>query len=68
MDLDVGAGRGDLYVPTPAEKAQFKAASGPVYDWFKKNIRNGEKVFDALNAGVAEAEAQLNAARSKDLN
>ncbi|MEL7117155.1 MAG: TRAP transporter substrate-binding protein DctP, partial [Pseudomonadota bacterium] len=29
------AGGGDLYVPTPDEKAAFKDAAAPVFDWFK---------------------------------
>ena len=65
---DFVAGGGDLYVPTPAEKAAFKEAAAPVYDWFKANVQGGEKIFDALTAAVAEAEADINAGRSKDLN
>lgn len=65
---DFVAGGGDLYVPTPAEKAAFKDAAAPVYDWFKANVQGGEKIFDALTAAVAEAEADINAGRSKDLN
>ena len=65
---DFVAGGGDLYVPTPAEKAAFKEAAAPVFDWFKANIDGGEVAFDALVAGVAAAEADLNASRSADLN
>ena len=46
---DFVAGGGDLYVPTPAEKAAFKeAAAAPVYDWFKANVDGGTEAFDAL--------------------
>lgn len=62
------AGGGDLYVPTPDEKAAFKDAAAPVFDWFKANVTRGEEVFDALNTAVAEAEAEVNAARAADLN
>jgi TRAP-type C4-dicarboxylate transport system substrate-binding protein len=62
------AGGGDLYVPTPAEKAAFKDAAAPVFDWFKANIDGGEQIFDALNAAVAEAEAKIDGAAAKDLN
>ncbi len=62
------AGGGDLYVPTPAEKAAFKDAASPVYDWFKGNVQGGEQAFDALTAAVAEAEAEVGAARAADLN
>lgn len=64
---DFVAGGGDLYVPTPAEKAAFKDASEPVYDWFKSNVKGGEAAFDALTAAVAEAEAAIGAANAKDL-
>ena len=62
------AGGGDLYVPTPEEKAAFKAAAAPVYDWFKTNVRGGPEVLDALTAAVASAEADVKAANMKDLN
>ena len=65
---DFVAGGGDLYVPTPEEKAAFKSAAAPVYDWFKANVDGGEEVFDALTSAVAEAEAELNSGRASDIN
>jgi TRAP-type C4-dicarboxylate transport system substrate-binding protein len=65
---DFVAGGGDLYVPTPAQKAAFKDAAAPVYDWFKGNVANGEEIFTALTDAVAEAEAEVGAARDADLN
>lgn len=65
---DFVAGGGDLYVPTPDQKAAFKAAAEPVYGWFKDNVARGEDVFNALTDAVAAAEADVNAARSADLN
>ncbi|MEM6374505.1 MAG: C4-dicarboxylate ABC transporter substrate-binding protein, partial [Pseudomonadota bacterium] len=62
------AGGGDLYVPTPAQKAAFAEASTPVYDWFKDNVARGPEIFDALVAAVEEAEADVNASRDADLN
>ena len=64
---DFVAGGGDLYVPTPEEKAAFKEAAAPVYDWFKANINGGEEIFDALVAAVAEAEAEIDAGMSMDI-
>jgi TRAP-type C4-dicarboxylate transport system substrate-binding protein len=64
---DFVAGGGDLYVPTPAEKAAFKKAASPVYDWFKSNVDGGEAVFTALTKAVASAESDINAGRAKDL-
>ena len=65
---DFQAGGGDLYVPTPDEKAAFKDAAAPVYDWFKVNVDGGERIFDALNASVAEVEAEIAAQRAADMN
>ena len=65
---DFVAEGGDLYVPTPAEKAQFRQAAAPVYDWFKENITGGEEIFNALVSAVADAEAELDAATAKDIN
>jgi TRAP-type C4-dicarboxylate transport system substrate-binding protein len=65
---DFVAGGGDLYVPTPAEKAAFKEAAAPVYDWFKANIDGGEEIFTALTDAVADAEADIEAGMSQDLN
>ncbi|MBL6929756.1 MAG: TRAP transporter substrate-binding protein DctP [Rhodospirillales bacterium] len=56
---DFVKGGGTLYVPTPAQKAEFKNAAAPVYDWFKKNIKNGPVVFDALVAAAAKAEKAI---------
>ncbi|SMC50675.1 TRAP transporter substrate-binding protein DctP [Primorskyibacter flagellatus] len=64
---DFVAGGGDLYVPTPEEKAAFKDAAAPVYDWFKSNVEGGEAIFTALTDAVASAEADLAEARAKDL-
>ncbi|MEP2784128.1 MAG: TRAP transporter substrate-binding protein DctP [Pseudoruegeria sp.] len=65
---DFVAGGGDLYVPTPEEKAAFKDAAAPVYDWFKGNIDGGPEIFEALEAAVAQAEGNINEGRDKDLN
>ncbi|WP_370199338.1 TRAP transporter substrate-binding protein DctP [Roseibium sp.] len=65
---DFVAGGGDLYVPTPEEKAAFKEAAAPVYDWFKGNVGRGGEIFGALEEAVAAAEADINANRSADLN
>ncbi|MDJ0857668.1 MAG: TRAP transporter substrate-binding protein DctP [Dinoroseobacter sp.] len=62
------AGGGDLYVPTPEQKAAFKEAASPVYDWFKSNVGRGEEIFNALNEAVAAAEADIDAGRAADLN
>lgn len=62
------AGGGDLYVPSPDEKAAFKDAATPVYEWFTTNVERGQEVFDALNTAVASAEAEIGDARAKDLN
>lgn len=65
---DFQAGGGDLYVPTPAQKAAFAEAAAPVYDWFKANVDGGERVFDALTATVAEVESDIADQRAQDMN
>ena len=62
------AGGGDIYVPSLAEKAAFKDAAAPVYDWFNTNVEGGPAIFAALNAAVAEAETEIDAGNAKDLN
>ena len=52
----------------PRRKQAFKEQRLPVYDWFKGNVDGGEAIFDALNASVAAAEGEINAARAADLN
>ena len=64
---DFVAGGGNLYVPTPDEKAAFKSAAAPVYDWFKENVDGGEEVFNALTEAVADAEKVLSAGRAADI-
>lgn len=65
---DFVAGGGDLYVPSPEEKALFREAATPVYEWFTSNITGGEAIFDALVGAVAEAEAGLAAGMAQDIN
>ena len=65
---DFVAGGGNLYVPTPAQKASFKKAAAPVYKWFKANVKNGTVVFNALTYAVAKAEADIAVGMTQDLN
>ena len=65
---DFVAEGGDIYVPTPEEKAAFAAAAAPVYDWFKANVDGGEQIFDALTGAVAEVEAELAETYAAELN
>jgi TRAP-type C4-dicarboxylate transport system substrate-binding protein len=65
---DFVAGGGSLYVPSPDQKAMFKDAASPVYDWFKTNVKGGPEVFDALTTAVADAEGKLAKAYASDLN
>ena len=62
------AGGGDLYVPTPDEKAAFAAAAEPVQAWFRDNVDGGDQILDALIDAVVSAEADLDAAYEADLN
>ncbi len=62
------AGGGDLYVPSPEEKAAFRDAAAPVFDWFQENVDGGPEIYEALTKAVAEAEADLAAEYEADLN
>ncbi|MEL6416637.1 MAG: C4-dicarboxylate ABC transporter substrate-binding protein, partial [Pseudomonadota bacterium] len=64
---DFVAGGGDLYVPTPEQKAAFAAAAAPVNDWFTGNVARGGEILEALQTAVAAAEADISAARAADL-
>ena len=61
-------GGGDLYVPTPDEKAAFAAAAEPVQAWFRDNVDGGGEILDALISAVGEAESSLNSSYARDLN
>ena len=58
---------GDLYVPSPEEKAMFKDAASPVYAWFQDNVDGGEKIYDALTDAVEDAEERFADSYRKDL-
>ncbi len=62
------AGGGDIYVPTPEEKAAFAEAAAPVQAWFRENVDGGSEMLDALIAATAEVKAELDAAYGSDLN
>jgi len=61
------AGGGDLYVPTPEQKAAFAEAAAPVYDWFAENVTGGAEILAAMQQAVAEAEADLAEAYAGEL-
>ena len=65
---DFVAGGGNLYVPTPAQKASFKKSAKPVYDWFKSNVKNGSKIFNALTSAVTKAEGDIESGTLQDIN
>jgi TRAP-type C4-dicarboxylate transport system substrate-binding protein len=65
---DYKAAGGEIYVPSTEEKAAFKAAVEPVFDWFKANVKNGPEVLDAFMAASAAAEEKIAAERAADMN
>ncbi|MFT4675451.1 MAG: TRAP-type C4-dicarboxylate transport system substrate-binding protein [Reinekea sp.] len=56
---DFNKAGGSLYVPTPAEKEQFKAAAMPVYSWFEKNVKSGGKYYKLLVSEATKAEQAI---------
>jgi TRAP-type C4-dicarboxylate transport system substrate-binding protein len=65
---DFRAAGGEIYVPTADEKAAFKAAVEPVFEWFKGNVKGGPEVLDAFNAAVAAAETAVATDRANEMN
>jgi TRAP-type C4-dicarboxylate transport system substrate-binding protein len=65
---DFRAAGGEIYVPSEAEKAAFKDAAAPAFDWFRTNVPNGPAVLDSFMAHAAAAEERIAAARMADLN
>ena len=64
---DFAAAGGEVYTPTPEEKAAFKEAAQPVYEWFKSSVDGGEEAFNALTATVEAVSAEIDAERGGDL-
>ncbi len=62
------AGGGEVYVPTPEEKAAFAEAAAPVQAWFRENVDGGSDMLDALLASVEEVEAEIATEYESDLN
>ncbi|MGR3198647.1 MAG: TRAP transporter substrate-binding protein DctP, partial [Paracoccus sp. (in: a-proteobacteria)] len=60
-------GGGDLYVPSPEEKAAFTEAAAPVYDWFTANVDGGEEILATFREAVQQAESELAEERSRDI-
>ncbi|WP_172327588.1 TRAP transporter substrate-binding protein DctP [Mangrovicoccus sp. HB161399] len=58
---------GDLYVPTPEQKNEFRKAADPVYDWFRSNVDRGNEIFDAFAAAVETAQSELDAERAAEM-
>ena len=65
---DFLAGGGDLYVPSPEDKAAFAEAAAPVYTWFEENVDGGTEVLAAMREAVAQAEAAIAATYEGALN
>ena len=58
---------GQIYVPSDAEKQAFADAAQPVYDWFTDNVDGGAEILETLRADVAEAQAQMDENRARDI-
>ena len=65
---DFKAAGGEIYVPTEAEKAAFKEAAAPAFDWFRTNVPNGPAVLDSFMAHAAAAAEAIAAERMADMN
>lgn len=65
---DFVKGGGQVYVPTPAQKAEFKAKAQPAYAWFQKNVKGGPAIFEALKKATAKAEKKIDAINQDAIN
>lgn len=65
---DFAAAGGEVYVPSPEEKQAFADAVQPVYDWFSANVNRGDEILAAFQTEVDAAKAEIDAARTADLN
>jgi len=50
---------GEIYVPTPDQMEAFRAAAGPVREWFVNNVDGGQEWLDRLDSAVADCEAEI---------
>jgi TRAP-type transport system periplasmic protein len=57
---------GEIYVPTPEEKAQFVEISAPIYDWYTETY--GSEWLDVLKGSIAECEERIAATQADFLN
>ncbi|CAM3339010.1 TRAP transporter substrate-binding protein DctP [Paracoccus nototheniae] len=64
---EFAAGGGDVYVPTPEERAAFTEAAAPVYEWFTSSVDGGEEILATFRQAVAQAETDLAAERARDI-
>jgi TRAP-type transport system periplasmic protein len=62
------ASGGQIYVPTAEEKAAFKEAAAPAFDWFVENVRMGPEVLAAFQEAIDLAEDEVGAHREADMN
>jgi len=51
------AAGGEVYTPTPEERAAFQEAAQPVWAWYEENF--GRDWIDAAQSAVADCEAQV---------
>ena len=65
---DFKAEGGDVYVPTPEQKAVFKEAAAPLFDWFKTNVKGGGETLDAFEAAVKTSTEKIDAERAADMD
>ena len=65
---DFKAEGGDVYVPTPEQKAVFKEAAAPLFDWFKTNVKGGGETLDAFEAAVKTSTDKIDAERAADMD
>ena len=61
------AAGGEVYVPTPEERAAFAEAAQPVYEWFSASVDGGDEILAEFRSAVEAAEAEIGEERARDI-
>lgn len=61
------AAGGQVYVPSPEERAAFTEAAQPVYDWFSTSVEGGDAILAEFRGAVEAAEARIDDERARDM-
>ena len=58
---------GEIYVPSDEEKASFRQAVEPVFEWFQSSVPGGADIFSSFTAAVERAQTDVDAKRAAEI-